>query len=155
MRNVGLNRKSHGGFSMIEVLITIVIVSVGLLAVGMMQVSALSKTRAAAQRAHAVDLAYDMIDGMRSNPLEAYRIAQLGSGTVSGTSCSGTLTPASASPAQFTNYWKCSVSRRLPNATATVTYTAGVAAVRLTWRDDKREDNPTARTTTIQISGGL
>lgn len=139
---------------MIEVLVAVLVLSVGLMGVGFTQAVALAKTRGAAQRTQATDLAYAMIDMMRANPLEAYRFAQLGDGTVALSQCTG-ATPALATPEGSVQYWKCSVARRLPGAVVNVDYAAGLATVSLTWSDSKSEATTAARTTNVTLDGRL
>jgi type IV pilus assembly protein PilV len=70
MHNKSLSPIKHlqsRGFSMIEVLITMVILSIGLLGVAGMQVAGLQSNRSAYYRSQATLIAYDMIDRMRTN----------------------------------------------------------------------------------------
>ncbi len=59
------------GFSLLEVLVTILVLSLGILGVaGLMNVS-LKNTHSALLRAHAAQYAYDMLDRMRVNRTQA------------------------------------------------------------------------------------
>lgn len=60
-----LVRKAQGGFSLIEVLISIVIVAIGLLGLAGLQARAMNAEFESYQRSQAVLLANDMIDRMR------------------------------------------------------------------------------------------
>lgn len=62
---------SESGITMIEVLITMVIVSVGLLGVAAMILNSVENNRSAYQRTQASTLAYDMADRIRANPKTA------------------------------------------------------------------------------------
>jgi type IV pilus assembly protein PilV len=65
-----LSRKpaaSQAGFTLIEVMVAIVILSFGMLGVAALMVTGLQFTHSAQQRTIATQLAYDMIDRMRSN----------------------------------------------------------------------------------------
>jgi len=66
MRN--LSRRHHAGFTMMEVLVSIVIITVGLLGIAGLQALSLRSTAGAGLRTIATQLAYDMADRMRSNP---------------------------------------------------------------------------------------
>jgi type IV pilus assembly protein PilV len=55
------------GFSMIEILITLVILSIGLLGIAGLQVTGMQSNRSAYFRSQATIIAYDMIDRMRTN----------------------------------------------------------------------------------------
>ncbi len=56
------------GFTIIEVLISLIVLSVGLLGLASLQVVGLQNTQGGAQRAQAAFLAYDITDRMRTNP---------------------------------------------------------------------------------------
>ncbi len=56
------------GFTIIEVLISLIVLSVGLLGLASLQVVGLQNTQGGAQRAQATNLAYDITDRMRTNP---------------------------------------------------------------------------------------
>ncbi|NIB40252.1 type IV pilus modification protein PilV [Pseudomaricurvus alkylphenolicus] len=62
-----MHSRGQAGFSMIEVLITLVILSVGLLGVSAMQLTSLKVNHGAYSRSQAVILANDIIDRMRAN----------------------------------------------------------------------------------------
>jgi len=57
----------QSGFSLLEVLIAVVILSIGLLGVGSMQANSLRYNHQAYLRGQAIQLAYDMSDRMRAN----------------------------------------------------------------------------------------
>jgi type IV pilus assembly protein PilV len=65
MRNIA--RKQQAGFTMMEVLVAIVIITVGLLGIAGLQALSLRSTAGAGLRTIATQLAYDMTDRMRSN----------------------------------------------------------------------------------------
>ena len=56
------------GFTIVEVLISLLILSVGLMGLAALQVVGLQNTQGGAQRAQAAFLAYDITDRMRTNP---------------------------------------------------------------------------------------
>ncbi len=59
--------KTYKGFSLLEVLISLIILSVGLLGLAAMQAGTLKMNHGAYQRTQATLLAYDMLDRMRAN----------------------------------------------------------------------------------------
>ena len=61
-------QKQAGGFSLIEILITMVIVAVGLMGTATLQLTGLSSNQGAYLRTQASFLVYDMADRMRGNP---------------------------------------------------------------------------------------
>jgi type IV pilus assembly protein PilV len=106
-----MNRRTRSrGMSLIEVLVSLVILSLGVLAVVALQLVAKRNNADAGQRTIAAQLAYDLIERMRANAskatLDAYLAAapitapmgygNAGAGTrsVPAVSCTGTCTPA-------------------------------------------------------------
>lgn len=65
-------RSDQQGFLLLEILITVVILSLGLLGVAAMQFVGLQGNNRANERGLATILAYDVIDRMRANPQAAY-----------------------------------------------------------------------------------
>ena len=57
-----------GGFTLIEVLVAIVILSIGLLGLAGLQAASIRNTGASGQRSVAINLAMDISDRMRANP---------------------------------------------------------------------------------------
>lgn len=64
---LGFSHSRQHGFTMIEVLVTIVILSIGLLGLASLQANGLRTSYSAYQRSLANSLAYDIIDRMRAN----------------------------------------------------------------------------------------
>ena len=61
------SRKQQEGFTLVEVLVTMVIFVIGMLAVASLQMSAIGNNHGAYLRSQAMWLAYDMADRMRAN----------------------------------------------------------------------------------------
>jgi type IV pilus assembly protein PilV len=55
------------GFSLIEILISVLVLSIGVLGMAALQLNALKSNQTAAVRSHATFLAYDIADRMRAN----------------------------------------------------------------------------------------
>ncbi|HEY5758076.1 MAG TPA: type IV pilus modification protein PilV [Steroidobacter sp.] len=62
-----LRRARHAGMTLIEVLVTLVIISVGLLGVAALQITTVRNNQDAYVRSQAAMLASDMLDRMRAN----------------------------------------------------------------------------------------
>lgn len=62
-----MNTIRQNGFSMIEVLVTMVILAIGLLGVAGLQIASVRNTQVAAQRSIATQQAYDIAERMRAN----------------------------------------------------------------------------------------
>jgi type IV pilus assembly protein PilV len=130
------------GFTLVEALVALLVLSVGLLGVGMLQLSSLSNNYASSLRSQATFLAQDITDRMRANRENAengdYNIA-LGDAGTAGTIAGDDLIA-----------WKAALNASLPDGdgaidTNTVTV-AGVAVTTFTitvaWDDSKGVEDP-------------
>lgn len=135
---------SSRGFTLIEVLVSLIILSIGLLGLGLLQARSLQTSFSANQRTVATNLAYQMIDMMRAtDPQARYNYAYIDFGDAAGqndTTCNR-LPTGGALIADDSAGWLCQVSRELPNGDADVAYApggpgvAGTATVTLRWTD--------------------
>ena len=136
----------YRGFSLLEVLVTLVIISVGLLGLAGLQATGLKNNQGALLRSQATTLAYDIIDRMRANRqaalAENYNIA-LGA-TPSGSGMVQTDLTA----------WKASLAQFLPSGDGSISVTAaGAVTVQVRW-DDARVTGGSA-TSTFQTQTAL
>jgi type IV pilus assembly protein PilV len=67
-----LSRQRQEGFSLVEVLVSVVIMSVGILGIAGLQMLSLQQNRSSLFRADALLLGGDILDRMRANPLQNY-----------------------------------------------------------------------------------
>lgn len=65
------HRQSQSGFTLIEVLVAVLVLSIGLVGVAALQGVSLKNTQSAFMRSQATALAYDLADRMRANVLSA------------------------------------------------------------------------------------
>jgi type IV pilus assembly protein PilV len=151
------------GFTMIEVLIALVVLSIGLLGLAGLQSTGLRFNQSAGMRTQATQLAYDMSDRMRSNMTATNAGNYLGSSQTSYavvTNCHNTTgcTPANMATDDLAG-WSQAVLRYLPLGTwvicrdATPNDGTGVGAngcdnnaaspfaIKMWW-DDDRDGNP-------------
>lgn len=105
-----LPRRNQSGFTLVEVLVTLLIVSVGLLGVAALQLTTLRGNQEAYVRSQASVLAADILDRIRANPL-AFRV---GAYTVA---LNGTGTAGSAAGKDLAA-WQADIDRRLPGGAA-------------------------------------
>lgn len=109
------------GVSLIEVLVTVVILSVGLLGVAAMQASSLQSGQAAYQRSQANTIAAELADQLRSNR---------------STVLSGNDLPN-------LGHWEDLAEELLPQGTINVTVDGdGAATVTVSWVDQRGRDAP-------------
>ncbi|WP_129136435.1 type IV pilus modification protein PilV [Luteimonas sp. YGD11-2] len=146
------NHRHAGGFSLLEVLIALVILALGLLGFALLQTLNLRYTQSANYRTQATNLAYDLLDQMRSNHYAAAWYAgpagaSFEPGEVTSRTCGravGTVTIE-----QNVARWQCQVFAALGDqARATVTYNNRDVVVTLSW-GERLELGPS--TTTFQV----
>lgn len=130
------------GFTLIEVLVSLVILSVGLLGLGLLQATSLKASYGANQRTVATNLAYQMIDMIRSNRRLISRYSYVTTADFSGIPTTCDQQPVTADlVADDINGWECQVVRNLPGGTAIiaipdpVTNAIGSVRVTITWTD--------------------
>jgi type IV pilus assembly protein PilV len=124
------NPRGQAGFTLVEVLVAAIVVSVGLLGVIALQLESLRVMRSALARTQAVALAADLADRIRAHatPAAVY-------------DCGGDCDDADggdALAAADLAEWRASVRARLPDGTAAVTWAAGSTAryqIALNWLD--------------------
>lgn len=136
---------SEDGFSMIEVLITLVILAFGLLGLAGMQSVGLKNSHSSLMRSKAVVIGYDIIDRMRSNCMKAldgdYNIAL--------------ATAASSTPSTMAQRdlaeWKTSIAATLNSGQGAVTVNAATffATVTIQWDDSRATSGSATQTVTV------
>lgn len=116
------------GVTLLEVLISIVVLSVGLLGYAGLQMHSLMNNTSALQRSQATMLTYDIVDRMRANRpnLASYSVAL---------SASGSHPDVIA--------WKNNVAETLPDGDASVELDlAGTATITIQWDDNRDGTDP-------------
>ena len=105
-----LSRRRQKGFSLIEVLVSVVIMSVGILGVAGLQVLSLQQNRNSLLRGEALQLGNDILDRMRANPVQDYGGLEFTDAPPSPTDCVAN----NCSAAQMQDYdialWRCSIN---------------------------------------------
>ncbi len=129
------------GFSLFEVLITVVVVSIGLLGLAGMQFAGLRASNQAQDHTIASHLAQDVVERIRANQAGAgfYIGANITAGSsATNPNCSG---PGGCGPQQMVNFdlfqlWQlidASGTPVLPNASIDITANAGTNRVTVIW----------------------
>ena len=125
------------GFSLIEALVALIVLSVGMIGMAALYAQGLGASRTALYRTIAVNLVADMADRIRANRLAGAEYnaagAPNGCGPGGGTACT---------PAQLAAYdklvWATALDRELPGAAGTVEYTPGTPptyTITVSWQD--------------------
>lgn len=131
--DTGRNKnRMQRGFSLVEVLITLVIMSVGMLGIAGLYVQGLQAGRTSMFRHQAVTIAGDVADRIRVNPTAAgaYEAA-------TGTNNSCVAGGVNCTPAQMAAndiaLWRTQVQNALPSGAVAVDYTAGAGGAPATY----------------------
>jgi type IV pilus assembly protein PilV len=154
-----MNRKTYihrhfkysRGFSLMEILVTVIVLSIGLLGLAGLQLSSLKYNHSAYLRSQATFLANDIIDRMHANRNIArngnYDIALGASAATPGGSCNGSITDT-CTPAEMAildiSDWKTRLAATLPAGDGSISLTAGVndqimTTVTIQWDDSRGE----------------
>ena len=122
-------KRRQGGFSLVEVIITMGVMSYGLLGIAGLQLSAMSKSRVTFERNQATLLANDLVERMRANLPAAlnggYDLAAGSTPTGSAGACKGAQANCGASDMAAADLaeWTRRVDAILNDATADVDVT--------------------------------
>lgn len=129
------------GFSLIEMLIALLVLSIGLLGMAGLQAYSLRNNTSAYQRSQANTLVYDILDSMRSNRAAALQ---------GNYNVGYTVDPSGSDQfAQDLYNWKQRLSLLLPSGTGEVTCnsTTGLCRVTVIWDDGRLLGNGSCRAT--------
>lgn len=125
--SLGTNGRGQRGATLVEVLVTLLILCIGLLGVAALQIQALRANHGATLRSQATVLSHDIADRMRANRTAALAGAyDVAIGAVpTGTTLSD-LDLAS---------WKESLAAILPSGDGAVVFAGGIATITVQWTD--------------------
>ncbi len=126
------------GFTLLEVLIAVLVLSIGLIGLAGMQMLGVKNNNSATMRSQAVFLTQDISDRMRAN------IANAGSYVITGTpACGGLCDPAAGcSGSALATYDVCrwrTAAAELPGGVGHITHDAvnDIYTIRLMWDDER------------------
>jgi type IV pilus assembly protein PilV len=125
-----LPTRAQSGFTLIEVLVAIVVLSIGLLGLAGLQATGLRHNQSAGFRSTATVLAYDIADAMRANRVEArnnnYTILM------------SAAKPTGTAVYQIDlNNWLSEIALRLPAGDGAVSVVNDVVTVTVQWDDSR------------------
>jgi type IV pilus assembly protein PilV len=137
--------RAQTGMSLVEVLVTLVLISVGLLGVAALQLTSLKSTQESYVRSQAAMLAADMLDRMRSNQTGFVSGHYDMTNDSSGFDQAGTAGTAAASDIAA---WRATIDRLLPGSDADsagrIVRNNRIVTITIRWRE--REERATAST---------
>ena len=136
---------SMAGFSLVEVLIALIIMSVGMLGIAGLYVHSMQAGRTSLFRHHAVTLAGDVADRIRANPLGG--AAYVGGGADNNCVAGGVNCTAAEMAAKDVFLWAEQAEATLPDGEVTVEYDNSAVPstyrVTVTWREAGYDEDPT------------
>lgn len=151
-------RPMQDGFTLLEVLIALVVLSIGLLGVSKIQALGLRASTDSNLRTEATFMANDMIERMRANrpSADSGYYAGIGYGAIDCTKPPAKICSAGTAGAandctttemadEDAHDWYCQVTASLPNAAVAVSQAAGVYSVQISWNGLDEEGNVQAR----------
>ncbi len=136
-----LSKFKQQGFTLLEVLVSLVVLSIGLLGLAALQLQGLKYNHDAYVRTQGTFLAYDLIERMRANSANADNYV----GAAPGDACGAAANLATDDRA----CWHADIAATLPGGTATVTQDAAdttLFTTTISWADR----NAAAGVTTTQ-----
>jgi len=135
----------HRGFSLIEVMVAVFVLSIGLLGMAALMATSLRNNQSADFRSQAVNLAHDQLEMLRSNVPNIPRYARGYTNPLA--SCAGAEVPFTYTAGtdlyrQDRNFWARKLCRTLPNGRGRVLITGSfiagyTATVDVCWTDNR------------------
>lgn len=161
-----MNRHKHSkqaGFTLVEILIAALILSVGLLGIAGMQARGLQFNQSAYERSQATIMAYDIADRMRNNVLAANAGAYdtvIGGPAALGTDCEADNCVPADMAAFDLFQWKCSLDNQnacgnidgiLNDGDGSINVAGSVVTIIVQWTDDRGAEQVADRTTSVTV----
>jgi len=141
--------KRNRGFSLMEILVTVIVLSIGLLGLAGLQLSGLKFNHSAYMRSQATIMADDILDRMRANRATAragnYDIAIGTAAATPGGNCNGsstdTCTPTEMATLDIST-WKTNLANTLPAGDGSISRTIGageqiLVTITIQWDDSR------------------
>lgn len=155
MMKPALTARKQAGFTLIEVLVTLVILAVGLLGLSAMQLTSLKVNQGAYNRSQASILATDMLDRIRANPtaVAAYDDLDTAQETIpSNNACAEGCSPAEIASQDFREWSANFIDvyelgdnflALVPGGQGTIEHTAATNTVKVTvsWQQERWQED--------------
>lgn len=132
---------AQNGFTLLEVLVTLVILAVGLLGLAGLQATSIHQNHSAYLRSQATLLAYDMIDRMRANKgAAATYVATAPASASKQSACTSSGCGPTAMAQNDLYEWNLQLVDTLPSGTAVISKAGDTYTVNVRW-DDNQDGN--------------
>lgn len=139
-----INKQHSEGFSLLEVLIAVLILSIGLLGLAALHATSLKANHGAYHKSQATFLAYDMVDRLRANRPQAIN------GTYNQLITDGNKTGTTLADADV-NDWLANTFALLPSGDGSINCTAaGACTVVVQWNIAREGGQASGGSTTLQ-----
>ncbi|MEW5967275.1 MAG: type IV pilus modification protein PilV [Pseudomonadota bacterium] len=146
--------KKLSGFTLLEVMVAMVVLSIGLLGLAGLMASSMRNNQGAYHRTQATWLAYDALDRVRANRAGALANAYAGANALgSPVACAPLTAPAGANvAAQDINGWKNALNCALPAGDGSIVVDAASRQVTVTvqWDDTRGTGGAAAQQFIVQ-----
>ncbi|MCB1919532.1 MAG: type IV pilus modification protein PilV [Candidatus Competibacteraceae bacterium] len=130
--------RKQTGFTLIEILVTVVVLAIGLLGLAGLQATALRFNSSASQRSQATILAYDIMERIRANSLAA-RCGAYGGTPEVGLDCTSVTLAETTIANNDIAAWNGALLISLPSPNGVIAYDGGTRILTITiqWDDDR------------------
>lgn len=146
--------KTQSGFTLLEVMVAMVVLSIGLLGLAGLMASSMRNNQGAYHRTQATWLAYDALDRVRANRAPALAGAYAGAAALGNPAvCAPLAAPAGASiAAQDIAAWKNALNCALPAGDGSIVVDAATGRVTVTvqWDDGRGTGGAAAQQFIVQ-----
>ena len=136
------SRRSSAGFTLLEVLIAVVVLSIGLLGLAGLQTTGLRNNQDAYARTQAATLANDMADRIRAN-MAGFNAGNYNNAETYTATCNSSGCAPQAMAQHDTYLWNQALAV-LPNGQGTVATNAGLVTVTVMWDNSRSGATGTA-----------
>lgn len=144
------HKTKTSGFSLVEVLVALVVLSIGLLGLAALQVTGIKFNHQSYQRTQATILAYEIVDRMRANPLGLanYLIASNAPTPTYSTDCASTRCDTTQLAAYDLNKWRNSIKNATGGEEGGITQSGLLYTIEIRW---KEQDLQQSQRLTVQL----
>jgi type IV pilus assembly protein PilV len=136
------------GFSLIEVLITILVFAIGLLGLAALQAVSMRSNQSANFRTQATALGYMIIDRMRANTDAVLRGEYLAGLATGDCGADPADSPTSRHDIEA---WRQQLACQLPDGQGSISFPGGTVVVDITWTDARWSLIPSERSSTFEL----